>query len=60
MKTQEYVKKYNLSTPYHRFNHEEFAADFTIDFLSLVEYMEINGEFNVDKFNTCVNQIRIL
>jgi hypothetical protein len=55
MKPKEYVKKYKMDQG--KFNHNAFIADFTIDFMSLIEFHH-NANWNLTKFNNCVNDMR--
>jgi len=44
MKTQDYVKKYNLSVS-DKFNHSDFVEDLASDFIALLEIN--NGKENL-------------
>ncbi len=59
MKTKEYVTKYELDKD-DRFNHSEFTADLTNEFLSLLEVgKNKEGEINIKGFENAVNCIRM-
>jgi len=57
MKPKEYVRKYKLNQN-SKFNHNAFVADFTVDFMSLIEFHQSSGDWNYTKFQNCVNDIR--
>lgn len=59
MKTKEYVTKYELDKD-DKFNHQEFTADLTNEFLSLLEVgKNKEGEINIKGFENAVNCIRM-
>ncbi len=57
MKSKQYVKKYDLGQGVN-FNHNEFIADMVFDFMSMIEWEELRGEFNLGKFDQVVTQMR--
>lgn len=58
MKSQEYIRKYNLSEGV-KFNHQEFVMDFAFDFQSLIEFYQAkSSEFSYSIFQQIIKQIR--
>ncbi len=57
MTTAQYVKKYNLRES-DRFSHPEFISDFTLDFISLVEWFKSKSAWQYPHFQECIKQIR--
>jgi hypothetical protein len=56
MKPNEYIRKYNLADN-KGFDHRSFFADFTSDFISLVEFQQTSN-WCYSKFKNCVKEIR--
>lgn len=56
MKTKEYVKKYNLNVS-DKFDHSEFVADLTVDFITLLEVGKSTE--NIKGFDNAVRAIRM-
>lgn len=59
MKTKEYIDKYYLNTVNgaSKFNHNDFVADLTIDFMTLLEVGK--GTTNIKGYDNAVNAIRM-
>lgn len=57
MKPKHYVDKYNLSES-DRFNHSDFIADLTFDFMTMLEFMQQSGVWNYAKFKNCIKDMR--
>lgn len=57
MKPKEYIKKYGLDNQKAQFNHKEFVADLTIDFMSMIEFHQ-QSNWNFSKFQNCIKDIR--
>ena len=57
MKPKEYVKKYKLDKQ-EQFSHNNFIADFTVDFMSIIEYLVSTNNFNHNRFKTVIKEIR--
>jgi hypothetical protein len=59
MKTKDYISKYHLDTipGISKLNHNEFASDLTIDFMTLLEVG--NGNTNIKGFENAVRAIRM-
>lgn len=56
MKTQEYVKKFELNKS-DKFNHSEFVADLANDFVALLELNK--AQDNIKGFNNALNALRM-
>lgn len=56
MKPNDYIKKYKLKET-ENFNHNAFANDLAIDFVSSVEAQQ-GSNWNIHKFEHCVKEIR--
>jgi len=57
MKPIHYVKKYKLNQTSH-FNHNDFISDFTLDFMTLLEFQQRSGVWNYPKFKNCIKDVR--
>ncbi|MDO8640871.1 MAG: DnaJ domain-containing protein [Nitrosarchaeum sp.] len=57
MKPKEYIRKYNLETT-ENFNHNEFIADLTADFLAVIEIRQNSNNFNYENFKNCIKDVR--
>lgn len=59
MKTKDYLNKYQLETPtgVSKLNHNDFVADLTIDFMTLLEVG--NSTKNIKGFENAVRAIRM-
>jgi len=57
MKPNDYVRKYKLNES-DKFYHNDFIADFTFDFISLVEWFKQKSAWQHPHFLECVKQTR--
>jgi hypothetical protein len=56
MKPKEYVKNFDMQSG--KFDSNGFIREFTVDFISSVEFHKLCGVWNYTKFQNCVSEIR--
>ena len=57
MKPKEYVKKFKLDES-PNFNRNEFIADFSTDFITVIELLSSRGNFGYERFKHCIKEVR--